>query len=355
MLVGAPLAHAKKRKKRSARPEDVRIKSRTLHGHRFLSSEYLDDPFITSYASSSTGFGAQSLSFEIGGCDEDNGLCEVDLPKYKYVLVRQLFQAQVGILDRVAINAGIVGDFEVGRDARTAFDRAVAGGVNGLGGIKVKIYDNKWVQFAGSASMSRGKAQDASPSNVLNNTVQYIYEGFAQGEFRMPSESQYADWLFSRTSTGSYSIGGHGAYSPHKSVGFVGSLNYQFEKSLSDADDATVGRYNYLITQLGVSSSLARVFKPVPLGAMLGLQRQFRLKKTDFAEQALSIISGLYYAGRDYLDLGLEYEYGIVRAAGDMEDDYPDPDDPTALYIDQVRFAGEGRVHMVHTRLRVYF
>jgi hypothetical protein len=352
MLVGSPVASAKKRKKRSARPEDVRIKSRTLNGHRFLSSDYLADPFITSYANASTAFGMSDIDLEVGGCDPNNPDCDGELPTPKFAAVRQLFEVQISILDRVGIAGGIAGDFLVGRDAATAFATAAEGGVAGGGSAKVKVYDNKWTQFSASGGAAVGSYQTASPANVFTNTILYIAEGLP--ELKVPGENDLADWLFSKSKVVRYQGAAHGAYSPHKTVGLLGSVSYLSIQMGTDEVDVPNTAHSYLVTDLGVSASLTRVVPVVPLGTFFGVQRQFRLEDSDGAQQSFAAVFGLYYAGRDYLDLGLEYAYEISRSTLTQESEYVLLGDQPTAYIDTVRYGVEQRLHIFQTRLRVY-
>lgn len=311
------------------------LDQRTLAGHRFVSSSMLDDPFVSPYVGADTEYGVFRTAVDFKNGDEIN----LDM-----LQAAQLSSLQLAFFERVAIRGEVAAAFQAAQDPDTALYSTVNGGISGAGHLKAKVWGNDRFQLGASTGMWQGRTVVQAPYNGLLKLLQRARELASRPRFnpkKLPTaEDVAADMFEESTSLDAYG-GVSGAAGIHPTTGVWTSAQLAYGRSLGPAGDL---QHLFWRVGGGVSLSAQPVVPEVPIGLVLAYMIIMPAEST--AGRGKEYRAGLFYTGREYMDVGVELTEHIDTAEPDARNKQTWQYE--ALDLTQHSLS-------VRTRVRVYF
>lgn len=269
---------------------DIVLPERELNGHYFLAPLSMNLPFITSHVSSSTAV----LSTDFPELSDQTGL---DL---KFFSLAQVFDLQIGLLDRVALRGSLQGSATAPTDPDAALIVAIDGGYSGGLGTTVQAIKTRYFAVSGSVDWTHSENVQVSPLQYVEDIANKIAEDFQDdGELDGDWEPD-SDLLFSDLTSDDLSFSAQAAASPHELVGFFAEVGWDAEFDSDDRNDAFL--------RLGGGASLNFESVGVPVGLLGYYVQRFPMDGENATGLDQTFAGGIYYTGRRYLDLGLEMQ-----------------------------------------------
>ncbi len=323
------------------------LHGRTLWGHRFVSSGLLDDPFTVPYVDSGTEWGLYQFHWywdEGSPWPWDDGR-NIDL---SMDTMAQSFRVSPVLWQRLALYAEVQGAFHIAANKTTALYQAADAGLAGGAGVKLKLWENRRFQLGTTVGGQRSRLITASPVNglllVLSRIDQFANEYLKYGEIPstsdIASQSFWNDVMFDQADYGNVRGGLQFAWGIHQAAGVWVQANGEF------AESKVVGLYKRdLFMEPGIGLSLDG--KPLADWAPVGLVLSYMgiLPGEPSSGYGEEYRLGIFYTGRDYVDVGIELQDHKDVARIHASKRY------WQGYADEVRT----RMRSVRTRVRVYF
>ncbi len=275
----------------SPAPPELR---RELAGHNFIPSRNALDPFVSTFASSETGFGygtATGHTFDLGGHP-------ISTADYQVGGYAQFLDFQYGFFDWWAVRVGV--ELLVYSGINSAGVVAVGTNAVGRGGFSTtmswKVGDN--LRLGGSLQFGIG------PS-IFFNILQSVQDSINSGDIVSPV-----------VSAGSFTIEPAfvGAWAIAKWVGLTFSLAYTYNNATTKN---TITGVTNSISLLSAGALFDFDLDPacgVPLGFLLGFSPEFSVNATAFRQWKYQ--TGIYYTGVKPLNIGLELVFQRAPVIG---------------------------------------
>jgi hypothetical protein len=282
-------------------PTDAPELRRELAGHNFIPSKFSLDPFVSTYASSETGFGygsAAGHTFDING----NPLTTAD---YQVAAFAQFLDFQYGFVDWWAVRLSV---------RILVYSGINAPGLAGVGstlsgnpslGTTVSFKVGEQLRLGGSLDLSFGPA-------VFFNIVQAVSEsiknctppGSTGCEIASPVNS-FSQFTLKPAFVGAWAI--------DKAVGMTFSLSYQYTNA-SSANNAISA--NILSPNVTFDFDMSAL-NWVPIGLLGGVATEFSVGDVRF--RSFRYDFGIYYTGVKPLNVGFEFVYNRAPIVGNTE------------------------------------
>ena len=256
---------------------------RRVNGHTFISPLNIPSALLNTSFTSAQGFGV--LQFD--GISVISG----DPKRSNIFAYYQVLGAQIGIVNRVAIDVAASGVAAVGGDLEDILVIGALANVNAQGGVKVRIFtlDDVGLQLTGAAYVGYDRNFQVSPGNfigeVLANANEVIngQRDFADFEDRLLIESEALE--ISPAVLVAEGVGPFGVQ-----VGVRPNIGVVGENSTTDIDAGAEIEFDF--------AGLTAYF-PIALMAEYMLTHDFGA-----ATQLHNVGGGLFYSGRRDLSLG---------------------------------------------------
>jgi hypothetical protein len=270
-----------------------------LNGHRFVLSNYVTDPFISSFVDTATGFGA-ATGVDITIYDFKGEPFTTIKGDLAYMLLSMSYRQALN--DWLSLFTQVEGLARMGITAESILSQGITG-VFGfeLGGL-ARIWRNDRFQLAGSLAYRRSKFIGVDISSFVQRIIQ---EGGIAPDNR----------LTKRVPTDRYSAGLHLAYAPRDWVGFLASAELGTTDSIFDrTENETVTAFS------GLASFDLHPRAGIPVGFNLGLNyTSYPENADDLIENIRQILFKVAYTGRREFSIALEGN--LIRAPLRLSED----------------------------------
>jgi hypothetical protein len=274
---------------------------RTLGGYRFVASAAVDDPFIVSRFDSYTGISwASNLSFPLVIIDSEPPDTLASL-NGNYLFVVADFNYQNAVHPRVAVRLAGSGVSRIGTSASALLSQGVTALIVIQAGVMVELWRNDKVLLSGFVD---GGYVDG----MIIDFVQFA-EKVVDGDYENASVVITGDG-------GSVAGGLRTAWAFNQWAGLVGEgdIGYSNAEQLTD-------EFKWRLAAAGTVDFGQRGNAPVGLALNLEFDR---LRPKGFnGEVEASLGLGVYYTGRDDLNLGLEFRKSRLPMKDWDEVSYP--------------------------------
>lgn len=140
-----------------------------LNNFRFIPSDVIDNPFITSYVKTSVGVGA-ALDLKSYIRDLQGNVLDTLTGKLSFVSMN--IQFQLALTDWIALNASYGGAARLGSNAYTILTSGISYTVGYKLGAKIRIWGNDQMMLSGSVDYASGKVFLYSIYDFLKNVVE---------------------------------------------------------------------------------------------------------------------------------------------------------------------------------------
>jgi hypothetical protein len=270
---------------------------RVLNGHRFIPSEQIPTPFVTSYIKTATGGGA---AFDLKTPFLDVNGDTLGTLEGNVAFMNLAFQYQQKVTDWLALRGGFTGSARVGIDEQSMLAQGLTGIVGwSLGGSALIVHQPKWL-LSGSLDFGRNDFIGLDPF------------GFAQTVIDSGGLSDDNN-LVSSTNSVSGRAMVRAAWAPKRWLGATAIL----EGGVGDVQDFNSKGIFGAAATLGVDF---RQLNWWSLG-VLGFFRYetFNQNGTDLTSNTSRVGLGVSYTGRDDFSVGLEGS--SITAAQEGSDD----------------------------------
>jgi len=268
---------------------------RELGGHLFIPSKFTDDPFVSTYVASETGFGygtAPGRTYDICGtvvCPGPGAFATYQVGAFAQILGYQYgffdwWAVRVGA--QVVVYSGIngTGVAGIGTNANATFSAGTT--------MSFKVGDN--LRLGGSFDFKMGPA-------IFLNIVQGVVDSIKNGEIVTPVNS------FNQVTLNPAFVG---AWSISRLVGMTFNLSYQWTHGSSEELGASANLFgSNVLFDFDLNS-----VNVAPIGFLAGFATQFSVDSTKFLEFRYQF--GIMYTGVRALDVGLELLYNRAPVVG---------------------------------------
>lgn len=266
---------------------------RQVHGHRFLPSELLHDPFATTYLGTFTAFSYGQGSAVLPADQEGN---TQQLSRQQAGFAHGLV-CQVGILSGWALRASVRLHVRSGINVDTLAERGTDFLYSISGGTVGSLRIGRWIRLGGAVDADYTPDYNVNivqPVRKLLNPVPKSVDELAD------RIDQLRQQLLKQQSALTVTARGLLAVAPHRSVGMLFELNYAHSFSFGDGPVGTP-----TVSLGGALSFDLGALAPVPLGLLLGYRLDLPTVM-DAAPLAHNLSGGLFYTGRPHLALGID-------------------------------------------------
>jgi hypothetical protein len=254
-------------------------RGRVLNGHLFLASQVVEDPFITTYLGTSTGFGYATISAN----QVDNLGNVVGKTQFQLGALGQGFNLQVGILDSWAIRLAASGTVLSGIDAQSALTIGATIGYSLSTGATYTFLLGG-MRMAGALDLEYAPQYIVSPVTALLNTLN--------------NHTIDTSTLFTTQDTIRLRPAFLAAMGLTPSLGLRAVIDYA-QEFVSGTQTSNSGALD-----LGAALDFDfHALAPVPLGLLAGYKVSVPTSGDGLGHQ---FTFGLFYTGRSDLGLGLE-------------------------------------------------
>jgi hypothetical protein len=259
-----------------------------LNGHRYLPSAVVKDPFITTFVSSTTGFGlAKDHKITLTGFDRPL----VFTGDLVYVLVG--FEYQHAVKDWLSLGAEIETVGRVGANVQSAVSEGVSL-VNAFG-------------LVAKARAWHGERHILSATLGFTETGLTAFTPLKFGQAVQDGEEvpDAADELLSESDSPTPLAGLRFAYAPRPWIGLSllveSGLGVPFDREKDDE----------VIFRAGASASMDfKHLSAAPVGVVLSFfEDSFAQAGNDITNRIRSVLLGLFYTGREDFTLGVETQW----------------------------------------------
>jgi hypothetical protein len=268
---------------------------RELGGHLFIPSKFTDDPFVSTYVASETGFGwgkAPGRTFDLCGtvvCPGPGSVADYQVGAFAQVLGYQYgflpwWAVRVGA--QVVVYSGInsTGVVGVGTNANATFSAGTT--------MSWKVGEN--LRLGGSFDFKMGPA-------IFLNIVEGVVDSIKSGTIVTPVNS------FTQVTLNPAFVG---AWSISRLVGLTFNVAYQYTHGSSDELGSTANLFgSNILFDFDLNS-----VNVAPIGFLAGFATQFSVDSTKFLEFRYQ--AGIMYTGVRQLDVGLEVLYNRAPVIG---------------------------------------
>ncbi|WP_373044444.1 hypothetical protein [Vulgatibacter sp.] len=300
LLVAAalPSAAAAQEQAREARAAAELVESRFLDGWAYVPVTVVQGPYVTSYASSTTGLGTYTLDIDFE-LPPPIGVRTQDLD---YIALLQLFEAQIALLDWFALRVNAAGEGVIPDNGQSALSIAVNGTFGGGGGLVAQLLESDRLLLAIKGDYRYLRRSVVSPAGAIEATVdefrvgrllttQDVHIALAGGSFAFA----FTDWL------GLVAEAGWLGEWPEA----VGIFRGQEES-------------NHFIDLAGaLSANFWR--QRIPIGLTAFWRELIPVGGDNPFDHSRQAGGGVFYTGRPYLDVGIElFVEDDRRSAGNL-------------------------------------
>jgi len=252
-------------------PADCR---RCLHGHTFLPSKDIADPFATTHFAAVTGLGYAGFTV-----DDGNG----GTTDYKAAAIEQRFDFQLSPIKYLGLRLSFGGNALSGVDAGSALVIGTNVGYAVGAGVLGSLWGNDWVHLGVLFDYAFSSGYKLNASTAIQNSIN---QGTLTSEGLLTKAVEHA-----------FNPGFALAFSPYKMIGLLTSLRFPMAKPDGGAFGNAVS-YG-IVLSLDIST-----VAPVPIAftGMYGFEKGFE----QGARLQHFFGGGLFYSGRRNLALGVE-------------------------------------------------
>ena len=246
---------------------------RVLGGHRFLPSEIIPGPFITTDFETQTGLGFSTLT--LSGTD------------YNLGVLAQFMRLQVAATDWLAVRVGIDGMALSGVNADAALAYGASAGYDLTAGATASWLLDR-LRVSGSFDLMSSQSSRFAFDDAINRSL-------TAGKVDVTT-------LLVDTKTTTLAPGAQVAYGFSPAFGGFGHLRLALTNGSGGSDGST----NFLVGA-GLSTDLLPISR-VPVGFLLGYNLELDFPQKSGAETTSNstISGGVFYTGRSDLALGVE-------------------------------------------------
>jgi hypothetical protein len=257
---------------------------RELDGHNFIASRFAQDPFVSTYVGSETGFGygkAPGRNFDLNG----NAISTAD---YEVGAFAQYLDYQYGFTDWWAVRFSV----------RIFTYMGINGpGVAGIGSsLAVNPTLGTTVSFKVGEKLRLGGALDLEfgPS-VFFNLIQAVRDSIREGEVTTPVNS-FTEFRLKPAFVGAWAI--------DRALGLTFSLAYEY--SAHSSTSAVTQTVNLLTANAMLDFDMKEL-NWVPIGLIAGFTTQFGVANAKFLSFRYNF--GIFYTAVKPLNVGFEIVY----------------------------------------------
>ncbi len=256
---------------------------RVLNGHRFIPSEQIPTPFVTSYIKTATGGGAAfNLKTPFLDVDGDTlGTLEGNVG-----FMTLAFQYQQKVTDWLALRGGFTGSARVGVDEQSILAEGLTGIVGwSLGGSALIVHKPTWL-LSGSLDFARNEFVGLDPFGFAQSVVD---SGLSDDNNLVSSTNSVSSRAMVRA-----------AWAPKKWLGATASL----EGGVGDVQDVNSKGIFGAAATLGVDFRQLNWWSIGVLGFFR--YETFNQNGADLSSNTSRVGLGVSYTGRDDFSVGLE-------------------------------------------------
>jgi len=269
-----------------------------LNGHRFVLTSRIQDPFVSSFVSTESGFGV-APGVDITIYDFDGEPFTTIKGDLAYMRLKMTYRQ--ALTDWLSLWLNVDGLGRMGINAESIVSQGLTG-VFGLelGGLG-RLWQNDRFMLSASASYNRGKYFGV---DILTFAQRIILEGGIAPDNKVTK----------RIASNRYSAGLHFAYAPSDWLGLLASVEIGSTDSIFDKEN----RESMLIVA-GMASFDLNPRTRIPLGFNLGFNyMSYPENADDLIEYIREVLFKIAYTGRREFSVGLEGSY--LRAPMRLDD-----------------------------------
>jgi hypothetical protein len=266
-------------------PEQEKDRANVLNAHRFTRSRLVGWPFATTAFAAETLFG----SYAVKRWPSSRLYRNLGGPRVytlQGVLLSETFQLEVAVTGWLALRGTLSGTVDMPTNRDTALDWGIDSYVDRAAGASVRLAgNNSWVLSTGL---------DFGTYNIINvamaNYLSSVLASAKRGKAKLD-----ADQLILTGRGWALSPAMRVAWAPTAVLGVQAQAGYEL---------ASIQGNSFIDSALALDLNLASVKVPIGIPVAFGYRRY-----SGVGESTLE--SGLFYTGRDELELGVSGEYGL--------------------------------------------
>lgn len=277
-----------------------------VNGHRFLTSNVVPEPFITTNLRSTLGFGLL-LNARVPFVGVDGGTVTTLEGDIGLGILGLAFQQ--AITPWLAARVGFGGAFRTGTNGESLIAEGLNAGYEVSLGATAQLMRTSRVVVSAVGDFSSDKLFAMDPFGFAQTIVDRCREAGTIVDCDLELED--GEELVVSGSTSSFSGGLRAAYSPSAWLGLLGRAEIGTSKRIDESSQA--------VGDFGIAASVdADPLWNIPLGLLVSLNAQsFGGRGDRVAEAATRYGLGLFYTGRSEFLVGLEATFGSVDLAGE--------------------------------------
>lgn len=254
--------------------------NRVLHGHVFVPTKMITEPFLT----------RDYDMFVSGGLAKGSVLTDSGTVELRYLATALDFYTQQPIANTVSLTFNFSAMAGTGSDAPSAFVFGANGSIGAGGTLKVKGYQNKNISIAPFAGFGWNVNVNVNPGVALTKVIYDMNNGIMDPNQLMNSAKQV---LSNKENEMEIFTGISFAFSISKYFGFLSEIAYEFDKT----NESTHNFYLSGVISAGYP----------PIGITTGYSFLRDLSNSANTHQ---FEIGAYYMVKKEFSIGLIFDYG---------------------------------------------
>lgn len=283
LAAALPFRAAAQEQAEEAKKAATGVESRMIDDWAYLPVTVVQGPYVTSFASSTTGLGNYNVDLDL---NLPAGFARTKDVNYYSLLQR--FDLQFAILRFLALRLNFQGEALLPDSPSSAFTLVLNGNWGGGGGLVGQIISTDRLKLSIVADYAHLQRSLFSPASAL----QGIAETGTLGEF------------FVKQNIDRVTAGGSLGFAFNKWSGFVAEAGWRGEWAQQAAILRTEGASLHFL-DLALALNVNTWQHRVPLGATAFWRERIPIFDNTYT-QSRQYGVGLFYSGRPYLDVGIE-------------------------------------------------
>jgi hypothetical protein len=261
-----------------------------INNFRFIPSDVIDNPFITTFVKTSVGAGA-AIDLKSYLKDFEGNVTDTLTGKLSFISMDLMFQ--LAITDWIAVNGSYGGSGRLGNNAYTILTSGISYASGYTLGAKIKIWGNDQMMLSGSLDHSSNKVFLYSIYDFVKNVVE-------SGGIDSSSQNK----LLEKDDVSSTFLSLNYAYAPTDWCGLLAVTGWGVGQTFGNKDKGNV--------RFGLAASIDFdniKYIGFPIGVLVGVKFNSFSESGENTTNILTYSFRIGYTGHKDFDIGLENTY----------------------------------------------